>query len=105
MRVLLLLVWVAACGSERSIEPKTAEAPPPQGPVEPGSVLSFNEVLPIMTTSCKPCHASDAFLKSSTGWFASAAPKRVANNSMPPPASTAAKNLSDLDRGKLLNFK
>lgn len=108
MKRLLLLVLLVGCGSERVVEPK-GETPVVETPVDPGEggedVLTFAEVQPVIKTFCLPCHGSDNFLKSSTGWFASAAPTRVKNLSMPPPASTQGKNLSAADRQKLLNFK
>ncbi len=107
--VILVVFLVAGCGSEREIEVKAgaggggggAPSQPPSG----DGVLSFAEVKPLITTYCTPCHASDAFTKSSTGWYASAAPARTKNASMPPPASNQAKTLSAVDRQKLLNFK
>lgn len=109
MRKLLFLILLVGCGSEREIEPKGGTVPVAQAPsggdTGGDGKLSFAEVQPLINTYCTPCHASDAFVKSSTGWFASAAPARTLSLNMPPPASTQAKQLSAVDRQKLLNFK
>ena len=103
MKYVLLVAFLMSCGSEREIEVAGQGGPvaPPSGE----DVATFAEVKPLINTYCVPCHASDAFTKSSTGWFASAAPVRTRNLSMPPPASNQAKTLSAVDRQKLLNFK
>lgn len=103
MRFILMLVLLVSCGSEREITPVGGGQPveTPSG----GETLTFNEVKPVIQTYCAPCHSSDAFIKSSTGWFQSAAPTRVKNLTMPPPSSTQGKGLSAADRQKLLNFK
>lgn len=105
MRKLLMLLTLVACGSEREITPVGGGQGSVDVPAGNGETLTFNEVKPVIQTYCTPCHASDAFTKSSTGWFQSAAPARVKNLTMPPPSSTQGKGLSANDRQKLLNFK
>lgn len=102
-RFLFCCFLLSACGSERQVEPKVPPVQKP--PVEiPKGEIKFADVQAITDVSCKRCHVSDQFLKNETSWRGSVAKTRVGNNSMPPPGTAEARNITAADRAILTSF-
>jgi hypothetical protein len=100
----LLIIFLWGCGSQREVEPK-APVPQPQPTVipQPGQ-KSFADIQAITSASCLRCHTASQFLKSEAAWRGSEAKNRVSNNSMPPPGTPEARNLTPADRATLVSF-
>ena len=100
---ILLTVW--GCGSQREVEPKAPVPVPTVQPTPgPGGQTSFADVQAITKDYCLRCHSTAPFLQSEAGWKGSQAKTRVSNQSMPPPGTAEARNLSATDRQKLVSF-
>lgn len=94
---------LGGCGSQREVEPKTPVPQPTAGP-SPGGPIAFAEVQKLTTDYCLRCHTTSQFLKTEDAWRQSAAKTRLSNQSMPPPGTPEARNLTAADRQKLISF-
>lgn len=101
--VYLMMLIISGCGSEREVEPK-APVPTPTKTPGPGGQTSFADVQSITVDYCQRCHSTSQFLKSEAAWRGSEAQARVSGNTMPPPGTAEARNLSAADRAVLANF-
>ena len=121
----LVSLSIPACGKEDDyaqspapVEPQapvpepTTIPPPSPTPVGTGSPAptpprdAFAEIKPLVDKSCAAagCHAGAGFVQSGAAFKASKAKVRIANKSMPPPASPQGRAFSEAERAVLVRY-
>lgn len=104
--LMLLLMFLTACGQNKTIE-KTIPGPAPVDPgpvdpIDPGEAISYQKMQGFMVSYCQSCHASAAFMQSESALRASQVKANLWSKRMPP--TNAGKALPDNVRTQMVSF-